>query len=216
MNIVLLGPPGAGKGTQAERIAKTYGVPHISTGDILREAVAAKTELGQKAQAYMGRGELVPDELVIGIVDERIQRPDCAKGFLLDGFPRTIQQAEALDEKLTRQDKRLDVVLNIVVDEEELIKRLTGRRICATCGAPYHVLFKQPQAPGVCDVDAGELCQRPDDTEEVVRNRLEVYKRQTAPLIEYYRDRDILVDIDGDRPVEQVFENIRSALEAKV
>lgn len=215
MNVILLGPPGAGKGTQAEGIVKEYGLIHISTGDMLRAAVKNGTEMGLKAQEYMTKGALVPDEVVIGIVRDRIAEPDCEKGFLLDGFPRTVAQADALDGELSKLGKQIDVVLNIVVPDEELLGRLTGRRICKSCQKPYHVMFKPPAVEGVCDC-GGELYQRADDTIETVKNRLDVYHGQTSPLIEYYNNKGILADIDGTKSVNDVFAEIKDALKAKV
>ena len=212
MNLVLLGPPGAGKGTQAIRISKHLGIPHISTGDMFRRATAAKTEMGEKASQYMNRGELVPDEIVIGVVNERLQEGDCASGFLLDGFPRTIAQAEALEKVLARGNKKLDQVLDIEVGEEELVRRLTGRRTCRSCGKIYHLVFDPPKAPTTCDVCSGDLVQREDDGEETVRNRLRVYQEQTYKLIDYYRKRDLLSVIDGKQKVETVFTDIEELL----
>ncbi len=205
MNIVLLGPPGAGKGTQAIRISDHYGIPHISTGDIFRRAVAQGTELGLRAKEYMNRGELVPDEIVIGIVKQRLDEPDCAEGFLLDGYPRTVPQAEALAGALSENGRVLDKVLNIEVEREELIKRLTGRRTCRGCGKVYHMIFDPPKADAVCDVCGGALWQREDDSENTVVNRLKVYDEQTAPLIEYYRARGLLTAVNGRQAVEAVF-----------
>ncbi len=217
MNVILLGPPGAGKGTQAEGIVKEFGLVHISTGDMLRAAVKNQTEMGLKAQEYMTAGALVPDEVVIGIVRDRIAEPDVAdKGFLLDGFPRTVNQAEELDKVLSSMDKSIDAVINIVVADEELLSRLTGRRICKSCQKPYHVMFKPPKADGVCDDCGGELYQRADDTVETVKNRLDVYHNQTAPLIGYYKNQGVLVDIDGTKTVGEVFTDIENALKAKV
>ena len=212
MNLVLLGPPGAGKGTQAIRISKHLGIPHISTGDMFRRAIAAKTKMGEKASQFMNRGELVPDEIVIGVVDERLQEGDCASGFLLDGFPRTIAQAEALEKALSRDNKQLDQVLDIEVEEEELVRRLTGRRTCRSCGKIYHLVFDPPKAPTTCDVCSGDLLQREDDGEETVRNRLRVYQEQTYKLIDYYRKRDLLSVIDGKQEVETVFTDIEELL----
>lgn len=201
-----MGPPGAGKGTQAVRIAETYGIPHISTGDIFRAAVKAGTELGAQLQQYMSQGLLVPDEITIQIVHERLQQPDCAPGFLLDGFPRTIEQAIALDKTLGA--KPIDLVISIEVPDEELIKRLTGRRVCQNCGATFHIHFNPPQAEGICDQCGQELHQRVDDTITTVKNRLEVYNRQTEPLIAYYREQEKLVSIDGSQAIDQVFQDI--------
>ncbi|MDI6717122.1 MAG: adenylate kinase [Actinomycetota bacterium] len=215
MNVILLGPPGAGKGTQAEGIVKEFGLVHISTGDMLRAAVKAGTEMGLKAQEYMTKGALVPDEVVIGIVRDRIAEPDCEKGFLLDGFPRTVNQAIELDKVLASMGKNIDAVVNIVVPDEELLNRLTGRRICKTCQRPYHIMFKPPKVEGICEC-GGELYQRADDTVETVKNRLDVYHSQTAPLIDYYKEKGVLIDIDGTKTVEGVFEDISNSLKAKV
>jgi len=212
MVILFLGAPGAGKGTQASIIAGRLRIPHISTGDIFREAVSKGTELGKKAKEYMDRGELVPDEIVIGIVKERIAAEDCNNGFVLDGFPRTVAQAEALDQVLTEMGKKIDFVLNVVVSEEEVVRRLTGRRTCKNCGAVYHVVFNPPKKDGVCDVCGGELYQRDDDREETVRNRLKVYFEKTAPLIDYYQKKGVLVDINGEQPVEKVTEEIEKVI----
>jgi adenylate kinase len=196
-NLILLGPPGAGKGTQAGRIAAEYGIPHISTGDILRAAVKSQTKMGQEAQKFMDAGELVPDSVVIGIVKDRLEEPDTGRGFLLDGFPRTIPQAEALDEALDGLDRAVTKVLVLLVDEALLVRRLTGRRVCRTCQALFHEAFNPPAKAGVCDKCGGELYQRDDDTETTVRNRLEVYRRQTEPLIDYYDQAGVVVRIDG-------------------
>jgi len=214
VNIVLLGPPGAGKGTQALRIAKTYNIPHISTGDIFRRAVADETELGLRAKEYMNRGELVPDEVVIGIVKERLDEPDCVKGFLLDGFPRTVAQAGALEAALTKGGRRLDSVLDIEVGRDSLIKRLTGRRTCRACGKVYHLTFDRPRSATTCDACGGELWQRDDDTEETVTKRLDVYKEQTSPLIDFYRERGLLVEVDGEKNVDDVFSAVEQLLSA--
>jgi len=211
-NLVLLGPPGAGKGTQASRIVAEYGIPHISTGDILRAAVKNQTAMGLEAKKYMDAGELVPDSVVIGIVKDRLQEPDTAKGFLMDGFPRTIPQAEALDEALRALGRAITKTIVLLVDEELLVGRLTGRRICRSCQAPFHVLFSPPQVEDVCDKCGGELYQRDDDTEATVRNRLEVYRKQTEPLIEYYDRAGVVVRIDGAQDPDQVFADIREAL----
>jgi adenylate kinase len=211
-NLVLLGPPGAGKGTQAGRIVAEYAIPHISTGDILRGAVKNQTPMGLEAKKYMDAGELVPDSVVIGIVKDRLQEPDTAKGFLMDGFPRTIPQAEALDSALDELDRAITKVIVLLVDEELLIKRLTGRRICRSCQTPFHIYFSQPQVEGVCDKCGGELYQRDDDTEATVRNRLDVYRMQTEPLIDYYDQAGVVVRVDGALGAELVFEEVRAAL----
>ena len=211
-NLVLLGPPGAGKGTQAGRIVAEYGIPHISTGDILRAALKNQTPMGLEAKKYMDAGELVPDSVVIGIVKDRLQEPDTAKGFLMDGFPRTIPQAEALDVALDALDRGITKVVVILVDEEDLVKRLTGRRICRSCQAPFHVMFNKPQTEGVCDKCGGELYQRDDDSEATVRNRLDVYRNQTEPLIDYYDKAGVVARIDGAQTPDAVYEDIRMAL----
>lgn len=214
MNVVLLGPPGAGKGTQAIRVSAHFNIPHISTGDIFRRAVADGTPLGLKAKEFMNRGELVPDDIVIGIVTQRLEEPDCSNGFLLDGFPRTEPQAEALVNALQISGKSIDKVLNIEVDRDELISRLTGRRTCRGCGKVYHLKFDPPKTPTICDVCGGALWQREDDSEETVINRLKVYEAQTAPLVDYYKKRGILVSVDGGQPVETVFNRIDEILHA--
>jgi adenylate kinase len=211
-NLILLGPPGAGKGTQAGRIVAEYGIPHISTGDILRSAVKNQTPMGLEAKKFMDAGELVPDSVVIGIVKDRLQEPDTAKGFLMDGFPRTIPQAEALDEALEGLGRAVSKTVVILVDEEDLVRRLTGRRICRSCQAPFHVMFNPPKVENVCDVCGGELYQRDDDTEATVRNRLEVYRSQTEPLIEYYDRQGVVARIDGAQAPEAVYKDIRAAL----
>ncbi len=211
-NLILLGPPGAGKGTQAGRIVAEYGIPHISTGDILRSAVKNQTPMGLEAKKFMDAGELVPDSVVIGIVKDRLQEPDTAKGFLMDGFPRTIPQAEALDEALEGLGRAVSKTVVILVDEEDLVRRLTGRRICRSCQAPFHVMFNPPKVENVCDVCGGELCQRDDDTEATVRNRLEVYRSQTEPLIEYYDRQGVVARINGAQAPEAVYKDIRAAL----
>ncbi len=212
MNIILLGPPGAGKGTQAKKISEYFSLPHISTGDILRENISNNTSLGLKAKSYMSRGELVPDELLITIIKDRLSRKDCSEGFMLDGYPRTIPQADALQMILTESGKKLDAVLNISVEDEDLIKRLSGRRMCK-CGASYHVSFNPPKKDGVCDVCKEKLYQRDDDKAEAVRNRLDVYKKQTQPLIDYYDKKGILRTIDGGKDIPKIFENIKEVLE---
>jgi adenylate kinase len=212
MNIVLFGPPGSGKGTQAKMLAERYGIPHISTGDILRENLKNQTKLGLEAKSYMDKGALVPDEVLIKIIQDRLSQPDCASGFLLDGYPRTVPQADALSRILDELGKRLDVVLNIEVPDAELIKRLTGRRMC-TCGASYHILFNPPKQEGICDRCGKELYQREDDKEEAIMHRLEVYKNQTQPLIVYYTAEDVLVTVNGVASISAVFDEICRVLD---
>jgi len=214
MRLVLLGPPGSGKGTQAQRLVERYKIPQISTGDIFRQAVRDQTELGKRAKEYMDRGELVPDEVVVGMVEERLGQSDCKNGFILDGFPRTIAQAEALDKLLAGKGEKLDAVLEISVPDEEVVKRLSGRRTCRQCGAMYHIEFNPPKEPGKCDKCRGELYQRDDDKEEVIKSRLQVYHSQTAPLIEYYQKEGLLKKIDGLGGIEEVFARIVDALGA--
>ena len=211
MKIVLLGPPGAGKGTQAEVLTKKLLVPHISTGDMFRAAIKNGTAMGIEAKSYMDRGQLVPDEVTVGIIKDRIAQPDCSGGFLLDGFPRTIAQAEALD-KLLEDKGGLDAVLNISVPLEKLVERLTGRRMCRKCGAIYHMLYNAPAKEGVCDACGGELYQRDDDKLETVTNRLDVYEAQTAPLIGYYEQQGKLFTVNGDQPINAVLADLGKAL----
>jgi adenylate kinase len=211
-DLIILGPPGAGKGTQASGIVAEYGVPHISTGDMLRDAVKNQTTMGLEAKKYMDKGELVPDEVVIGIVKERLQQSDTEKGFLLDGFPRTIPQAQALDASLGEISRSVGKVIAILVNDEALIKRLTGRRICRGCQTPYHVQFSRPATEDVCDKCGGELYQRDDDTEATVRNRLEVYRAQTEPLIEYYDTQGVVARVDGDQAPDLVLAEIKAAV----
>ena len=213
MKIILMGPPGAGKGTQAEKLVELYQIPHISTGDMFRKAQKDGTELGLKAKSYMDQGQLVPDEVTVGIVKERLAEADCKEGFLLDGFPRTVQQADALDGILVELNMALDCVVNIEVDKAFLVDRLTGRRVCRACGATYHIANKAPKVEGVCDKCGGELYQRGDDTIETVSNRLDVYAAQTAPLIDYYKSKGIMSSIDGSKSMEDVLADIRTALE---
>lgn len=212
MKILLMGPPGAGKGTQAEKLTELFNIPHISTGDMFRKAQKDGTELGLKAKSYMEKGQLVPDEVTIGIVRERLAEADCKEGFLLDGFPRTVQQADALDQILTNLGTHLDAVINIEVAKDFLVERLTGRRVCRGCGATYHVKFNAPKVEGICDKCGGELYQRADDTIETVGNRLDVYAGQTAPLIDYYAAKDLLKNIDGSQSVEKVLADIKACL----
>lgn len=212
MNLVLMGLPGAGKGTQAEKIVEKYQIPHISTGDMFRQAIKEGTELGLKAKSFMDQGELVPDEVTIGIVRERLSKDDCKKGFLLDGFPRTVAQAEALESILSELNKKIDYVINIQVDTNILMDRLTGRRICKSCGATYHLVFNPPKVEGVCDKCGGELYQRHDDTAETVQNRLEVNMKQTQPLIDFYSAKGYLRNINGVQDINKVFEDIDKLL----
>lgn len=213
MRLVLLGPPGAGKGTQAANIVEAFQIPHISTGDIFRKNLKENTPLGLKAKEYMDKGLLVPDELVVDLVQDRLAQEDCKAGFMLDGFPRTVVQAEALDRVLADMDMDLSAVLNIEVDQDLLLKRITGRRICRSCGATYHVEFNPPAKEGICDLCGGELYQRDDDVEETVAKRLEVYNEQTQPLIDFYNKTGVLIDINGQQDIDKVFEDIKKALE---
>ncbi len=212
MQIVLFGPPGAGKGTQAKFISEGYNIPHISTGDILRENVRENTPLGKKAKAYMDKGELVPDTLLIDLVKERLQKPDTRKGFLLDGFPRTLKQAGSLDEILDDINKKLDAVINVEVGANALVQRLSGRRTCKVCGATYNITLNPPKVAGVCDACGGELYQRADDTEAAIKNRISVYCKQTEPLIDYYKKKGLLIDVDGERDIDEVRSDVMKAL----
>lgn len=214
--IVLLGPPGAGKGTQAQKISEKLGLPHISSGDIFRENLKNQTELGQKAKGYIDRGELVPDDLTISMIRERLSRPDCAPGALLDGFPRTPPQAEALAVMLSEFGGAVDAVPYIKVPEAVLIERLTGRWTCRAEGHIFHEKFNPPQKPGVCDFDGSPLYQREDDKAETVKNRIRVYLDQTSPLIEFYRERGLLLEIDGQQSIEKVTSDLLSALAVRV
>ncbi|MCI0484406.1 MAG: adenylate kinase [candidate division NC10 bacterium] len=213
MRAILLGPPGAGKGTQAKMLTERYGVPQVSTGDILRAAVAAGTPLGKEAKTYMDRGALVPDEVVIGIVRDRLGEPDCRKGYLLDGFPRTVAQAEALTRMLKKLGAPLPRVVSLEVAEEELVKRLSGRRTCQGCGALFHVEFHPPRVEGTCDKCGGRLIQREDDKEETIRRRLQVYRKQTEPLIGYYQNQGLLETVNGLGETGEVFARVSKALE---
>jgi len=212
MRLILVGPPGAGKGTQAEILTKKLAIPHISTGDMFRKALKEQTPLGMEAKKYMDAGKLVPDSVTIGLVKERLAQPDCQAGFLLDGFPRTVPQADALEETLQELGVKLDGVINIDVDRQELLDRLTGRRVCSVCGATYHVSSNPSKAGDKCEKCQGELIQRSDDTEATVSNRLNVYDEQTAPLVEYYQKKGLLLNINGSRPVEEVAQQILKAL----
>ena len=213
MNVMLLGAPGAGKGTQAAKLIERYGLAHISTGDILRKAVADQTPLGLEAKSYMDKGELVPDEVVIGLVRERLQQPDADAGFILDGFPRTVVQAEALDGVLAGLGKTLDAVITVDVDKDALITRLTARRTCTRCGAIFNVISQPESASGRCSACGGALMQRDDDTIETVTNRLDVYERSTLPLIGYYREAGLLRSVDGNRSPEDVFAQVQTIVE---
>ncbi|MCL6574230.1 MAG: adenylate kinase [Bacillus sp. (in: Bacteria)] len=212
MNLVLMGLPGAGKGTQAERVVEQYGIPHISTGDMFRAAMKEGTELGLKAKSFMDKGELVPDQVTIGIVHERLSKEDCQKGFLLDGFPRTVPQAEALENLLVDLNKKIDYCININVDKSILMDRLTGRRICKECGSTYHLVFNPPTNEGLCDRCGGELYQRADDNAETVQNRLDVNIKQSQPLLAFYEAKGYLRTIDGQQDIHIVFGTIEQLL----
>ncbi|MGO1922754.1 MAG: adenylate kinase [Jeotgalicoccus sp.] len=212
MNIIIMGLPGAGKGTQAAKIIKKYSIPHISTGDMFRLAIRNETDLGRQAKAFMDQGELVPDEVTVGIVKERLSQNDVKDGFLLDGFPRTVEQAEALKNIMTELGSQIDQTVYVEVPEEELMNRLTGRRICETCGATYHLVFNPPKTEGICDLDGGKLYQREDDNPETVQNRLEVNIKQTAPLLDFYKGLGVLATVDGSKDIEEVFEEVDEIL----
>lgn len=212
MNIIIMGLPGAGKGTQAAKIIKKYSIPHISTGDMFRLAIRNETDLGRQAKAFMDQGELVPDEVTVGIVKERLSQNDVKGGFLLDGFPRTVEQAEALKNIMTELGSQIDQTIYVEVPEEELMNRLTGRRICETCGATYHLVFNPPKTEGICDLDGGKLYQREDDNPETVQNRLEVNIKQTAPLLDFYKGLGVLATVDGSKDIEEVFEEVDEIL----
>jgi len=213
MRMILLGPPGAGKGTQAKDLVEKYKIPQISTGDILRKNLAEKTPLGLEAKKYMDKGELVPDSVVVGIVKERLKEADCAKGYILDGFPRTVPQAEELDKALADMSTPLDKVLSIDVPDSELVARLSGRRTCRSCQEGYHVMFKKPKVEGKCDKCGGELYQRDDDKEESIKNRLKVYQASTAPLIDYYKAKGLLRGVDGVGDMKEILARMVKALE---
>src|SRR5271165_7015751 len=223
--IIVMGPPGAGKGTQAKLISSAYGIPQISTGDLLRENVARRTELGLMVKRVLERGDLVSDDLVSDLVAERLRQPDCDRGYILDGFPRTVAQAEWLDRYLKSRQSEANaapfsamppVVIRLVVEYNRLLQRITGRRSCPTCGRIYNVYFQPPKVEGICDVDFGRLVVRPDDTEEVVAERLKAYERQTIPVLDYYKDRSRVVEVDGNQPVETVAAQAMSAIEKNV
>ena len=205
MKIIMLGAPGAGKGTQAKKIAAKYAIPHISTGDIFRANIKNNTELGQKAKTYMDKGELVPDELVVDLIMDRFKEADCANGYVLDGFPRTIPQAEALDKALSANGESVDYAVNVEVPDENIINRMSGRRACVGCGATYHIQFKPTKVEGICDACGEKLILRDDDKPETVKNRLSVYHEQTQPLIEYYSGKGVLKEVDGTQPMDDVF-----------
>ena len=213
MRLILLGAPGAGKGTQAKKLSEKYRIPKISTGDILREAMQKGTALGLKAKSYMDRGQLVPDDVVIGIVEEKLKDKECVKGWILDGFPRTLQQAQALDRILTGTRTPIEYVLNLEVDAEKIIKRISGRRSCESCQSAYHIYFNRPKKDGVCDSCEGRLIQRNDDKEETVRERLKVYREKTQPLVNYYSERSLLKKVEADDDIEKVFTRICSLVQ---
>jgi adenylate kinase len=212
MKIIMLGAPGAGKGTQAKMLADKYGIPHISTGDIFRANIKNNTELGKKAKGYMDAGQLVPDELVVDLVVDRIKNKDCMKGFILDGFPRTIPQAEALDYALNNQNERIEYAINVDVPDENIINRMSGRRACVGCGATYHIVFNPTKKEGICDKCGSALILRDDDKPETVKKRLEVYHQQTQPLIDHYEKKGVLLTVDGTKDINDVFADITKAL----
>ena len=212
MKIIMLGAPGAGKGTQAQRIAEKYGIPHISTGDIFRANIKNGTELGKKAKAFMDQGLLVPYELTVDLVMDRISQPDCKEGYILDGFPRTIPQAEALTEALAKIGEKMDYAINVEVPDENIIDRMSGRRACVACGGTYHIKYNPTKKEGICDACGGELILRDDDKPETVKQRLEVYHTQTQPLIDYYTKEGILKEVDGTQDLQKVFDDITAIL----
>lgn len=214
MKIIMLGAPGAGKGTQADKICAKYNIPHISTGDIFRANIKNDTELGRKAKEYMDKGLLVPDELVVDLVVDRVKADDCSNGYVLDGFPRTIPQAEALDEALSSMGEKVDFAINVEVPDENIINRMSGRRACVTCGATYHIVYAPTKAEGICDKCGSELILRDDDKPETVKKRLDVYHDQTQPLIDYYTAKGVLKEVDGTQDMEKVFSDIVNILGA--
>ena len=214
MKIIMLGAPGAGKGTQAKKIAEKYQIPHISTGDIFRSNIKEGTELGMKAKAYMDQGGLVPDELTIGMLMDRIQKDDCKNGYVLDGFPRTIPQAESLTNALNERNQKIDYAVNVDVPDENIVNRMSGRRACLSCGATYHIVYKPSKVEGICDVCGDKLVLRDDDKPETVKKRLSVYHAQTQPLIDYYKEAGVLANVDGTQDMEKVFSDIVAVLGA--
>lgn len=214
MKIIMLGAPGAGKGTQAKKIAEKYGIPHISTGDIFRANIKNNTELGKKAKAYMDQGLLVPDELTLELIMDRFEQPDCKNGYVLDGFPRTIPQAEALTKALAENSEKIDFAVNVEVPDESIVERMSGRRACLNCGGTYHIIFNPSKKEGICDKCSSELVLRDDDKPETVSKRLKVYHDQTQPLIDYYRGQNVLREVDGTKEVSEVFDGIINILEA--
>ena len=212
MKIIMLGAPGAGKGTQAKMIAETYKLPHVSTGDIFRANIKNNTDLGKEAKTYMDKGELVPDELTVRILLDRVAQDDCKNGYVLDGFPRTIPQAEVLDAELSKLGEKVDFAIDVEVPDENIVRRMSGRRACLKCGATYHIVHIPPKTEGICDACGSELVQRDDDKEETVKNRLSVYHQQTQPLIDFYADKGVLKTVDGTKASEEVFEDIKKIL----
>ncbi len=215
MRMILLGPPGSGKGTQAQKLIEKFQVPQVSTGDLFRSAAKNQTALGKKAKEYMDRGALVPDQVVIGMVEERMKQPDCKKGFILDGFPRTIPQAQALDKMLAGLGMNVDAVVEVDVPDQEVVRRISGRRTCRNCSAMYHIEFNKPKAAGKCDKCGSELYQRDDDKEEVIKSRLKVYHDQTAPLVEFYSKKNLVKKVDGIGSIDEIFGKVIGALGAK-
>ena len=213
MKIVMLGAPGAGKGTQAQMICEKYGIPHVSTGDIFRENIRNNTELGQQVKSYLNEGKLVPDELTVRILLDRVAKEDCVSGYVLDGFPRTIPQAEVLTQKLEEMNDKIDFAIDVEVPDENIIRRMSGRRSCPKCGATYHITYIPPKQDGICDECGSALGQRDDDKEETVKERLNVYHKQTQPLIEYYGNAGVLKTVDGTKDMKEVFEDITALLE---